>query len=121
MLPELGQVALLLALLVALAQASLPIAGAPETKERSVFRINADPATGGIDVTRPFRVTVTTGRSGATLPVSAEVTLPAAFRLAAPAPEPPLWQQFWWQKRLQVAVVGAITVRLRRSPGHGTD
>ncbi|SDW54672.1 NosR/NirI family protein [Paracoccus sanguinis] len=93
--------------------AGLPIAGAPELKERSVFRINADPAAGGIDVTQPFRVTVLTPRAGVggetlTLPVSAEVTLPAAFRLAAPAPEPPLWQQFWWQKRHQVAVVGAM-------------
>lgn len=88
--------------------ARLPIAGAPETKERSVFRINADPATGGIDVTRPFRVTVTTGRSGATLPVSAEVTLPEAFRLAPPEPETPLWEQFWWQKRHEVVVVLAM-------------
>ena len=87
--------------------------GAPSFTERSVFRINADPAAGGIDVTRPFRVTVLTPRAGAggetlTLPVSAEVTLPAAFRLAAPPPEPPLWQQFWWQKRHEVVVVLAM-------------
>lgn len=97
--------------------ARLPVAGAPEFKERSVFRLNADPAAGGIDVTRPFRVTVTTARAGSggqtlTLPVVAEVALPAEFRLAASAPdlvaEPPLWEQFWWQKRHQIAVVGVM-------------
>lgn len=91
----------------------LAIDGAPELKERSVFRFNSDPAAGGIDLTRPFRVTVTTSRSGAdgatlTLPVTAEVVLPEAFRLAAPEPELPLWQRFWVEKRPQIAIVGAM-------------
>ncbi|WP_323717734.1 4Fe-4S binding protein [Paracoccus aminovorans] len=91
----------------------LAVAGAPALKERSVFRINADPQAGGIDPARPFRVTVATGREGSggtalTLPVSAEVALPDAFRIARPAADPPLWQHFWQQKRPQIAVVGAM-------------
>lgn len=90
----------------------LEIDGAPDLKERSVFRINADPATGGIDLTRPFRVTVTTARDGAggtlTLPVAAEVSLPQAFRIATPEPEVPLWQRFWMEKRPQIAFVGVM-------------
>ena len=86
----------------------LPIEGAPEFKERSVFRINADPAEGGIDASQPFTVTVITGRNDATLPVSTQVTLPEQFRIAAPAPEVPLWEQFWWQKRYQIVVVGVM-------------
>ncbi|WP_374300361.1 4Fe-4S binding protein [Paracoccus sp. (in: a-proteobacteria)] len=90
----------------------LAIEGAPDLKERSVFRFNADPATGGIDLTRPFRVTVTTTRSGPdgvlTLPVSTEIALPSAFRIAEAAPEVPLWQRFWVEKRPQIAVVGAM-------------
>ncbi|MTE01913.1 4Fe-4S binding protein [Paracoccus sp. YIM 132242] len=90
----------------------LAIAGAPALKERSVFRFNADPDAGGIDLTRPFRVTVTTTRQGQgsvlTLPVIAEVSLPPAFRIAAPEPESPLWQRFWVEKRPQIAFVGAM-------------
>ena len=91
----------------------LPIEGAPEFKERSVFRINADPANGGIDVTQPFQVSVRTSRDGAdgtpmVLPVTARVALPEAFRLAPPEPERPLWEQFWWEKRPQIAVVGVM-------------
>ena len=91
----------------------LAIQGAPELKERSVFRFNADPASGGIDLTRPFRVTVTTSRAGPdgavlTLPVSVEATLPDAFRIAPAGPEPPLWQRFWAERRPQIAVVGAM-------------
>ena len=91
----------------------LAIEGAPELKERSVFRFNADPATGGIDLTRPFNVTITTTRAGPdgatlALPISAEVTLPDAFRVVAPEPELPLWQRFWIEKRPQIAVVGAM-------------
>ncbi|MBV0891440.1 NosR/NirI family protein [Paracoccus sp. Z118] len=86
---------------------------APELKERSLFRIPADPAQGGIDVTQPFFVTVTATREAAdggtlTLPMTAEVSLPEAFRLAPP-PEPvPLWQEFWVQKQQQIAVVGVM-------------
>lgn len=91
----------------------LVIEGAPDLKERSVIRFNADPAAGGIDLTRPFRVTVATMRGGPgdtvlSLPVTADVTLPEAFRIAPPAPEVPLWQRFWMEKRPQIAVVGAM-------------
>lgn len=92
----------------------LAVADAPPgLKERSVIRFNADPAAGGIDLSQPFRVTVTTTRKGPgdaalTLPVTAEVTLPQAFRIAPPPPEAPLWQRFWLEKRPQIAVVGAM-------------
>ena len=91
----------------------LEIGGAPDLRERSVFRFNADPDAGGIDLTRPFRVTVTTSRNGAggavlTLPVTATVALPQAFRIAAPEPDVPLWQRFWMEKRPQIAFVGAM-------------
>ena len=91
----------------------LAVAGAPEFKERSVFRINVDPAQGGIDVTRPFDVTVTATRSaadggGLSLPITAQVTLPQAFRLAPPAPDTPLWKEFWLKKQPQIAVLGVM-------------
>ena len=88
--------------------------GAPSFTERSVFRINADPERGGIDLTQPFTVTVTATRPAAgdggtlALPLSAQVSVPEAFRLAPPVPEIPLWQQFWQAKKPQVAVVGAM-------------
>lgn len=87
--------------------------GAPQFTERSLFRINADPGQGGIDLTRPFTVTVTNTRPAAdggtlSLPLSVEVSVPQAFRTAPPAPEIPLWQQFWLAKKPQIAVVGAM-------------
>lgn len=84
--------------------------GAPQFKERSVFRINADPAQGGIDLTRPFAVTVTATRPAAdggtlSLPITAEVEVPQAFRITPPAPPKPLWLEFWEAKLPQIAVV----------------
>ncbi|WP_134725778.1 NosR/NirI family protein [Paracoccus luteus] len=91
----------------------LGIADAPQFKERSLFRINADPAAGGIDATRPFDVTVTFAREAAqgpdlTLPVTAEVRVPEAFLIPPPAPQIPLWQEFWLKKRPHLVVVGAM-------------
>ena len=93
--------------------AGLSIEGAPELKEASVFRVNADPKAGGLDLTRPFTVTVLTARAGRegnllVLPVSAEVALPEAFRLAPRPPEEPLWLQAWQEKQPQVVVVGVM-------------
>lgn len=91
----------------------LSIEGAPELKETSVFRINADPEAGGLDLTRPFRVTVLTARAGRegellVLPVSTEVALPEPFRVAPPPPEEPLWLQAWQDKQPQIVVVGVM-------------
>jgi len=91
----------------------LEIAGAPALKERSVFRVNADPAAGGLDLAQPFTVTVTATRPAEagrdlSLRVSAETTLPAAFRIVPPPPEMPLWQRAWLSKQPQIAVVGAM-------------
>lgn len=91
----------------------ISVEGAPQFTERSLFRINADPENGGIDLAQPFTVTVTNTRPTAdggtlSLPASVEVTVPEVFRLAPPVPELPLWQQFWIQKQPQIAVVGAM-------------
>lgn len=91
----------------------LSIEGAPEFKETSVFRINADPEAGGLDLTRPFRVTVLTARAGRegellVLPVSTEAALPEPFRVAPPPPEEPLWLQAWQDKQPQIVVVGVM-------------
>ncbi len=91
----------------------LSIEGAPELKEISVFRINADPEAGGLDLTRPFRVTVLTARAGhdgglLVLPVSTEVELPQPFRVAPLPPEEPLWLQAWQDKQAQIVVVGVM-------------
>ncbi|WP_299362808.1 NosR/NirI family protein [uncultured Paracoccus sp.] len=91
----------------------LPIEGDPELKERSVFRINADPEQGGIDPRQPFTVTVTTSRpdpdgNEIALPISATVSLPEQFQLAPPAPEEPLWVESWYSKQPQLIVVAAM-------------
>ncbi|WP_112875181.1 NosR/NirI family protein [Paracoccus endophyticus] len=91
----------------------LAVSDAPVFKERSLFRINADPAAGGIDATQPFDVTVTFAREAAQgpdliLPVTARVQVPEAFLIPPPAPEIPLWQEFWLKKQPQLVIVGAM-------------
>ena len=97
--------------------AGLKAEGAPVFKERSIFRINADPAQGGIDLTQPFDVTVTLTRAAENgpdlaLPVTTEVTVPQAFQIAPPPPPQPLWLEFWQSKRPQIAVVGVMLAAL---------
>ena len=91
----------------------LALPDAPRFKEMSLFRLNADPESGGIDPRKPFDLIVTAtrplaaGGEGA-LPMTTTITLPAAFALAEPAPPMPLWQEFWLQKKFGIAVVGAM-------------
>lgn len=90
----------------------LAIKGAPEFKEISIFRINVDPAAGGIDPRQPFDLVVTATRQAALgpdlrLPIVAPIMLPQAFQVAQPA-ETPLWLEFWLQKKLAIGIVAAM-------------
>ncbi|ABV94914.1 nitrous oxide reductase regulatory protein NosR [Dinoroseobacter shibae DFL 12 = DSM 16493] len=83
--------------------------GAPEFKERSVFRIRGD---SGFDPTAPFTLEVQATRATAsgdvvfTIPV--DYSLPAAFLLPDAAPDTPLWQTVWQDKRPEIAGVATM-------------
>ncbi|MFV0386100.1 4Fe-4S binding protein [Paracoccus sp. (in: a-proteobacteria)] len=90
----------------------LALPDAPGFKEISLFRLNIDAATGGIDPLKPFELIVTASRpdgSGAdlTLPVTVPVALPQEFHVEF-APPAPLWQQSWRQKTTGIAIVGTM-------------
>ncbi|MBA4491852.1 NosR/NirI family protein [Paracoccus sp. S1E-3] len=90
--------------------------GAPEFKEISLFRINVDPAAGGIDPRRPFDLVVTAmrpavGGAQLRLPIVARIALPAAFLTAEPV-DTPLWLEFWLEKKLAIAVVAVMLAAL---------
>ncbi|MBK0399462.1 4Fe-4S binding protein [Limibaculum sp. M0105] len=88
----------------------LAIAGAPELREISVFRLPGEE----IDPTHPFRVEVTATRptdaGEATMTVGLDYAMPAAYRLAPPQveAEAPLWVSAWQKKRASVIGVGAM-------------
>lgn len=86
----------------------LNAAGAPEFKERSVFRIGGD----GFDPVAPFRVAVTATRDAETGPVETTIavdyTLPERFLVPPPPREAPLWEEMWQRKRL--AVIGVAVM-----------
>lgn len=91
---------------------ALAAEGAPEFKEISLFRINVDPAAGGIDPRQPFDLVVTATRPDAAgqdlrLPIVARIALPQAFQIAQPA-DTPLWLAFWLEKKLAIAIVAAM-------------
>jgi NosR/NirI family nitrite reductase transcriptional regulator len=85
----------------------LAIAGAPEVKEISLFRL---PAT--IDPLQPFRVEVTAARptegGSVSMVVAADYRLPDAYRLAPPPEPAPLWHEIWAEKRVQTGIVAAM-------------
>lgn len=90
----------------------LTIEDAPEFREISLFRVNVDPAAGGIDPRQPFELVVTATRPDAAgadlhLPIVARIALPEAFQIAQPA-EVPLWLEFWLQKKLAIGIVAAM-------------
>jgi NosR/NirI family nitrite reductase transcriptional regulator len=81
--------------------------GAPEAREISLFRLPPS-----IDPLKPFRIEITASRptQGApiSMTISADYSLPAAYRLA-PAPEPePLWRAIWDAKHLETAIVASM-------------
>jgi NosR/NirI family nitrite reductase transcriptional regulator len=91
----------------------LALPDAPDFKEMSLFRLNADPEAGGIDPRQPFDLIVTATRplsagGEAALPITTTIALPAAFALAEPPPATPLWQEFWLEKKFGIAIVGAM-------------
>jgi len=85
----------------------LAIAGAPEVKEVSLFRL--PPA---IDPMQPFSIEVTATREAdagdVALTLGADYRLPDAYRLAPPAEPAPLWEEIWQKKRLHTGVVAAM-------------
>lgn len=90
---------------------ALAMPDAPDFREISLFRLNIDPAAGGIDPRQPFEVTVTATRpliqgGEASLPVTASVRLAAAFTLTETEPQP-LWIGNWQRKSVGIVLVGA--------------
>jgi len=85
----------------------LAIAGAPEVKEISLFRLPPE-----IDPMQPFRVEVRAARPAASgevaLTLGADYRLPDAHRLAAPAEPQPLWREVWTEKREETGIVAAM-------------
>lgn len=90
----------------------LAAAGAPEFKERSIFRLPGE----GFDAARPFTLELTASRPGAEGPLSfsaaLDYALPAAFITRPPAEAAPLWQARWQAERLAVVSVALMLVLL---------
>jgi transcriptional regulator of nitric oxide reductase len=104
---------------------SLHAAGAPELREVAVFRI---PQSSGFDSTKPFRLDLdlAAGASAggpkiisldyqipdryliATVPPPQAGPVESAAATVAPAATHPLWQDIWWARRYDIAVLGAM-------------
>ncbi len=87
---------------------ALAIAGAPEFKEISVFRLPK-----AIDPLKPFRIEVSASRpkdggGEVSAAVSATYELPLAFRSAPPPPSEPLWHETWAAKRVDIVIVAVM-------------
>ena len=87
----------------------LAIDGAPDFKERSVFRLRGE----SFDPAKPFSVTVLATRPTDADPVELAISvpydLPAAYRVAdAASAYTPLWQSAWTDKRATVIGVFAM-------------
>lgn len=100
---------------------ALHAAGAPELREIAVFRV---PHATGFDATKPFRLDLDLGSPAVgTGPavVTLDYRIPERY-LIAPAVGPaqasqvtmsasaqaPLWQEIWWARRYEIAVLGAM-------------
>ncbi len=85
----------------------LAIAGAPEVKEISLFRLSPE-----IDPLEPFRVEVRATRPAPAGEVAASVgadyRLPDAYRLAPVAEPEALWREIWAEKRVETGIVVAM-------------
>ena len=105
---------------------ALRAAGAPELREIAVFRIAR---ASGFDSTRPFRLDLDLGSPAAAAgpavvsldyripdryliapPVAPATLLPdkAAQSAASTSGQVPLWQDIWWARRHEIAVLGAM-------------
>lgn len=94
----------------------LALPDAPEFREISLFRLNANPKAGGIDPRKPFDLIVTATRpltagGEAALPIRTTIALPEAFAIAQPE-QAPLWQEFWLQKKFGIVIVAAMLLTL---------
>ena len=103
---------------------ALRAAGAPELREIAVFRL---PRATGFDSTKAFRLDLDLGApaTGGPALVSLEYRIPERY-LISPPPSPPatpatlgrpqaeaaatqtLWQDIWWARRFDIAVLGAM-------------
>jgi transcriptional regulator of nitric oxide reductase len=113
----------------------LRAAGTPELRELALFRIAR---ASGFDSTAPFRLDLTLtadGRAGqpsAPAVVSLDYRVPALYLVRPPAPPPsgtqtsaeglapgaqgaataPLWQDIWWARRFEIAILVAMLTGL---------
>jgi len=84
-----------------------PEAGAPDLKERSIFRLRGDK---GFRPAAPFRIEFIAERPPVLLRIPVDYALPGAYRTAGPAiaePEP-LWKSAWERKRFAIAGVAIM-------------
>jgi transcriptional regulator of nitric oxide reductase len=106
---------------------ALRAAGPPELREIAVFRIAR---TSGFDSTKPFRLDLDLGTpsaGGGPAVVSLEYRVPERYLIAPPPPaaSPPsgktllqpatnqaVWQDIWWTRRFEIAVLGVMLVVL---------
>lgn len=104
---------------------ALRAAGAPELREIAVFRVAR---AAGFDATKPFRLDIDLGKPAAgrgPAVVSLEYRVPERYLIAPPAVAPPpgktqveavsnqtLWQDIWWARRFDIAVLGLMLVVL---------
>ena len=90
----------------------LDIAGAPDLKEMSLFRLGPE-----IDATKPFRVEVTAHRPGSdgtdvAMTVGTDYKLPDRFLAATPAEPEPLWREIWKSKKPAALFVSLMLATL---------
>lgn len=106
---------------------ALRAAGAPELREIAVFRIAR---ASGFDSTKPFRLDLDLGTPAASsgpAVVSLEYRVPERYLIAPPTPaaaapsgkaqaasvaNQTLWQDIWWARRFEIAVLGVMLVVL---------
>jgi transcriptional regulator of nitric oxide reductase len=104
---------------------ALRAAGAPELREIAVFRLAR---ASGFDSTRPFRLDIDLGKPAAgsgPAVVSLDYRVPERYLITPPAATPSpggtlaevassqtLWQDIWWARRFDIAVLGLMLVVL---------
>lgn len=107
---------------------ALRAAGAPELREIAIFRLAR---ASGFDSTKPFRLDLDLGKPAAgsgPAVVSVEYRVPERYLIAPPAPpaatplpgrtqaeaasNQTLWQDIWWARRFDIAVLGIMLMAL---------
>lgn len=106
---------------------TLRAAGAPELREIAVFRIARS---SGFDSTKPFRLDLDLGTpvsAAGPAVVSLDYRIPDRYLIApvvspptvlrdkaepSAASQAPLWQDIWWARRYEIAVLGAMLAAL---------